>query len=420
MKYYFYDTCSLLSENKTLFNDSNTMIIISSITISELEGIKTSYVKDEETKYAARQVVRLLEKNEGKYKIILYNPILDKTIEVLNLPNTNDSKIVVSAYNYFKENNILQTAVFKTKDLICKRIAESLNLKIEYLYDNFNNNYTGYKEVVLDEDSLAYFYTDIYRKNINEYNLYENEYLIIKDTKDNIQDFYKWKNGMYKEVPFKTFDSDMFGSVRPVSKDVYQQLAFDAISNNKITVLRGPAGSGKSMIALSYMFSLLDKGTIGKIIIFCNTVATKGAAKLGYLPGTRLEKLLESQIGIFLESKIGNKYEVEKLIETNKLLILPMSDIRGYDTSGMNAAVYITEAQNTSVDLMKLALQRIGSDSICILDGDDTIQVDLNLYEGSNNGLRRVSEVFRGQEYYGEVTLKNVKRSKIAAQAELM
>ena len=97
-----------------------------------------------------------------------------------------------------------------------------------------------------------------------------------------------------------------------------------------------------------------------------------------------------------------------------------MSDIRGYDTSGMNAAVYITEAQNTSVDLMKLALQRIGSDSICILDGDDTIQVDLNLYEGSNNGLRRVSEVFRGQEYYGEVTLKNVKRSKIAAQAELM
>ena len=190
--------------------------------------------------------------------------------------------------------------------------------------------------------------------------------------------------------------------------------------HNKITVLRGPAGSGKSMIALSYMFSLLDKGTIDKIIIFCNTVATKGAAKLGYLPGTRLEKLLESQIGIFLESKIGNKYEVEKLIETNKLLILPMSDIRGYDTSGMNAAVYITEAQNTSVDLMKLALQRIGSDSICILDGDDTIQVDLNLYEGSNNGLRRVSEVFRGQEYYGEVTLKNVKRSKIAAQAELM
>ena len=294
-------------------------------------------------------------------------------------------------------------------------------LKYNQLDSDFNEEIVREcRGLILDEDSLAYFYTDIYRKNINEYNLYENEYLIIKDTKDNIQDFYKWKNGMYKEVPFKTFDSDMFGSVRPVSKDVYQQLAFDAISNNKITVLRGPAGSGKSMIALSYMFSLLDKGTIGKIIIFCNTVATKGAAKLGYLPGTRLEKLLESQIGIFLESKIGNKYEVEKLIETNKLLILPMSDIRGYDTSGMNAAVYITEAQNTSVDLMKLALQRIGSDSICILDGDDTIQVDLNLYEGSNNGLRRVSEVFRGQEYYGEVTLKNVKRSKIAAQAELM
>jgi len=47
-----------------------------------------------------------------------------------------------------------------------------------------------------------------------------------------------------------------------------------------------------------------------------------------------------------------------------------LSDIRGYDTSGMRAGIYVSEAQNMDIYLMKLVLQRIGSDSICIIDGD--------------------------------------------------
>ena len=59
-------------------------------------------------------------------------------------------------------------------------------------------------------------------------------------------------------------------------------------------MIKGPAGAGKTYLSLSYLSSLLDKGRIDKIIIFCNTVATKNSAKLGYLPGTRDEKLLDS------------------------------------------------------------------------------------------------------------------------------
>ncbi len=69
---------------------------------------------------------------------------------------------------------------------------------------------------------------------------------------------------------------------------------------------------------------------------------------------------------------------------------------------------------------MKLALQRVGEDSIVILDGDTEAQVDLGNYAGNNNGLRRVSEIFRGQDIYGEVTLKNIYRSKIAQIAQNM
>lgn len=115
---------------------------------------------------------------------------------------------------------------------------------------------------------------------------------------------------------------------------------------------------------------MLDKGQIDKIIIFCNTIATKNSAKLGFYPGSRDEKLLDSQIGNLLASKIGSRFEVERLIEEEKLVLLPFSDIRGYDTSGMNAGIYISEAQNLDITLMKLGLERIGSDCICIIDGD--------------------------------------------------
>ena len=57
---------------------------------------------------------------------------------------------------------------------------------------------------------------------------------------------------------------------------------------------------------------------------------------------------------------------------------------------------------------------------ILIIDGDDSCQVDLSEYSGINNGLKRVSKIFKGQDYYGEVTLEKCYRSRIADQAEKM
>jgi predicted ribonuclease YlaK len=67
---------------------------------------------------------------------------------------------------------------------------------------------------------------------------------------------------------------------------------------------------------------------------------------------------------------------------------------------------------------MKLALQRIGDDSICIIDGDCRTQVDDVSFAGVNNGMRRASKVFRGHDVYGEVELQIIHRSKIAQIAE--
>lgn len=165
---------------------------------------------------------------------------------------------------------------------------------------------------------------------------------------------------------------------------------------------------------------MLEKHEIDKIIVFCNPVATAYSAKLGYYPGSKDDKLLDSTIGNILSSKLGDQQGVIRYIEDGKLQLLPFSDIRGFDTTGMKAGVLIEEAENLDLSLMKLALQRIGADSKCVIDGDYEAQVDSEQYAGDNNGMRRMSTVFRGHSCYGEIELQNIYRSEIAKIAELM
>ena len=412
----FYDTNALLFLQQDAFKTKDKFLI-SNITLKELELIKTSGTKDEEIKWKARHILNLLSEYEDKYEIEIYKSSYEDDLKILDLPTTEDSKIILCAKEAFIKRDCLDTGLFITQDLSCKKLAEVVGLKTDFIIPVEENLYTGFVEVTVSENELANFYNSILTNNENIYNLLDNQYLLLRYN-EQIIDKYKWAEGRYIKINFNKIESDMFGKTIP--KDDYQALAIDSLFNNQITMLRGPAGSGKTWISFAYMFHLLEAGKIDKIIIFCNTVATKGSAKLGYYPGSRTEKLLDSQIGNLLESKLGDRFIVEDYIFKGKLVLLPLSDIRGYDTSNMNAAIYISEAQNMDIELMRLTLQRIGEDSICIIDGDYSHQVDLSMYAGTQNGMRRASEVFRGQPFYGEVELQNIYRSKISAIAELM
>lgn len=411
----FYDTNALMSLSNKTFKDDK--FYISSISLEELENIKTSGTKDEETRYGARNAIRFLEENEDKYEIILYHDSFNEKLKKFDLPPSADCKIVISAYQ-LQETSLEEDIVFITKDLICKQIAKAVGLKISYLTSTEEDNYKGFKLIEMSDKELADFYIN-YADNKNPYGLLENEYIVIKSISENkIVDKYKWKNGKYYAIPFTKIESKMFGKITPKNGDIYQQLALDSLESNQITMLRGSAGTGKSYLALGYLISQLEHGKIDKIIIFVNNIAVRGAAKLGFYPGTKDAKLLDSQIGNFLVSKFGSITEVERMIEDGDLLLVPVADCRGMDTSGMKAGIYITEAQNLSRDMIKLILQRIGEDSIAIFEGDDKTQLDSSEYAGDNNGLRAMSKAFRGQDIYGEVTLQKIYRSKIAQIAE--
>ena len=415
MIYKFYDTCSLLLKVDNLWEEDTT-IIISSITLEELEHIKTSTNKDPDIKFAARRLIHELDTHYGLYQVIIWNDVLARALKAHDLPDTPDNKIIISA-GWFQLENQDKKVIFITNDLCCKHIAKSLlNIPVEsYVEEDFN--YDGYREIQMNDDEMADFYSN---PTINKYGLYINEYLLVKDNNGNIVDKLCWTGEDYRHLTYNTFKSNYFGNVKPMKDDVYQALAADSLENNKITMIKGPAGTGKTYLSLGFLLHKLERNKIDKIIVFCNTVATKNSAKLGYYPGTRDEKLLDSQIGNLLSSKLGGRIAVEQMIQKEELVLLPLSDIRGYDTSGMRAGIYISEAQNLDIELMKLTLQRIGEDSICIIDGDCNAQVDDIHFSGSNNGMKRASKVFRGEDIYGEITLKNIHRSKIARVAEKM
>lgn len=406
---YFYDTCALLNKQSAILNN---YFYISNISLKELENIKTSNTKDESIKYTARKIIKLLDDNEDKYTVIDYDKKWD--IELTNysvLPDTNDSKIILCALNA-KVPDI----VFCTDDLCCKRLAKDLGLEVEYIKDKLDD-YKGYRELILNDDQLAEFY-QTQPDQAKKLKMLENEYLIIKDLSGTIVDKFKTKNRLLEPVGFPCFESTQYGKVKP--KDVYQEIAMDSLKYNKITMLAGPAGSGKSYLAMAYMMTALEKNAIDHIIIVCNPIATRGAAKLGFYPGDKDCKLLDSQVGNFLNSKFGDAFRVESLIDNGKIILIPLSDLRGYDTSGMNACIYMTESQNTDIDLMKLVLQRTGDDCKVIIEGDYSTQVDSAYYAGVNNGMKRASEVFRGHSCYGQVNLQSIWRSEIAKIAEQM
>lgn len=410
----FYDTCALLTNPERIFEKENK-ILFSSITLKELERIKTAANKDADVKYSARLVQKLLEEYPEKFEIILHTSLDHLIYNLFDV--TDDIRILRDAINANDDGKFAGRVIFVTNDLGLKKIAGLYfeQDRIESIRDDEHDNYCGYLEISPTDEQLANFYQDL---NYNWFNLYINQYLILKDNEGKVIDLYKWDGRKHKHISSSTFVSSWFGKVAPYNHDIYQQLLCDSFANNKITMARGPAGSGKSYLALAYLMSLLQKNQIEKIIIFCNTVATANSAKLGFYPGSKDEKLLDSQIGNFLASKFGGKEGAIELIEQGKLLLLPFSDLRGFDTTGMNAGIYITEAQNLDRTLMKLALQRVGEDCVCVIDGDDASQVDMKAYEGSNNGMKRLSKVFRGHDIYGEVTLKNIYRSRIAEIAD--
>lgn len=189
--------------------------------------------------------------------------------------------------------------------------------------------------------------------------------------------------------------------------------------NNTITAISAPAGAGKSLISLMCAMNLIESGKYDHLVILHNPTKTRGSADMGFYSGDAIEKGLQNSLGQMLTTKFGDRFGVDLLIQQGKLKIVSLADCRGMEIRD-NEILYMTETQNTTVDLIKLALSRVSSGAKVIIEGDWNTQVDSYLFEGDNNGLKRVVKAFHGHDEFGYVQLQNVWRSKIAELCELL
>ena len=158
--YKFYDTCSLLLKVDTLFEEESH-IVISSITLNELENIKTATNKDPDVKYAARKLLHLLAEHPEAYEVHIFNmnmlePITDKALSI-----TEDTKILATAIDYNNTYHPNET-VFVTNDLALRHIAGLFfgNDFIESVNEEMEDDYEGYIEIQMSNEAMSEFYSN--------------------------------------------------------------------------------------------------------------------------------------------------------------------------------------------------------------------------------------------------------------------
>ncbi|WED44140.1 PhoH family protein [Legionella cardiaca] len=155
----------------------------------------------------------------------------------------------------------------------------------------------------------------------------------------------------------------------------------NSIGKHDITFAVGPAGTGKTYLAVSKAIEAFERGDVQRLVFV--RPAVEAGEKLGFLPGDLVEKVLPYLRPIYdaLYEMIGFK-ETQKLIQSDVIEVLPLAFMRGRTLN--EAFIILDEAQNTTVSQMKMFLTRMGFGSKTVITGDIT-QVDLP--KGIESGL---------------------------------
>jgi phosphate starvation-inducible PhoH-like protein len=200
---------------------------------------------------------------------------------------------------------------------------------------------------------------------------------------------------------------------RPVrARTAAQDAYIRALRRCSLVFGTGPAGTGKTWLAVAYAVQLFERKEVDRIIL--SRPAVEAGERLGFLPGDMREK-----VDPYLRPVYDALYDlmdariVERALQTTEIEIAPLAFMRGRTLS--NAAIILDEAQNTTSMQMKMFLTRLGENSRMIVTGDPS-QVDLP--HGQTSGLADALRLLDGVEGIGHVpfTHKDVIRHELVAR----
>jgi phosphate starvation-inducible PhoH-like protein len=217
-----------------------------------------------------------------------------------------------------------------------------------------------------------------------------------------------------EETPASVLTQNILSSrgrtIRP--KTLNQKRYVDAIDHHTIVFGIGPAGTGKTYLAMAKAVQALQSKQVNRIIL--TRPAVEAGERLGFLPGTLYEKIDPYLRPLYdaLHDMIDPD-SIPRLMAAGTIEVAPLAYMRGRTLN--DAFIILDEAQNTSPEQMKMFLTRLGFDSKIVITGDVT-QVDLP--NGTKSGLRQVQEILEGVDdvHFSRLSSHDVVRHKLVGR----
>jgi len=432
-KFYVIDTSVFLSDADCLFKFENNDIIIP---IKVLEEIDRHKKRQDSVGFNARMIIKHLdnlrekgtlssgiriEKGKGILQVVSSTSDLPRDLD----PTIPDNEILATALK-IKEENPKKKVIVVSRDINMRVIADSIGLLsqnyiTEQVVDDRNKLYSGYAEIVVDDQMIDQFYDDedIYLDETLKVKLYKHQFIMLQSSanpkKTALCCFKGYNLPLEKIIGEKR---DLSWGIAPRNKE--QAFSYDLLfdENIPLVTLIGKAGSGKTLVALAAAIeqTLGMRDNRYKRVLVSRPVQPLGK-DIGFLPGTMEEKMLPwlKPIQDNLQLILGNdRTMLQSFMEKGQIEIEALTYIRGRSIS--NAYIIIDEAQNLTAHEVKTIITRVGENTKIVLTGDIE-QID-NVYTNeTSNGLAYAIEKFKESDLAGHITFKKGERSRIATEA---
>jgi PhoH-like ATPase len=413
------DTSVILADPRCLLRFQEHEVVLPIVVLMELEAKRDH----PELGWAARQALRLLEgfrvESGSLTEPIVVNPEGGTVRVELNHMNTsllppalaadnNDHRILAVARNLAADGGLVTVV---TKDLPLRLKASIVGLEAEEYRNELasDNGWTGFVELLVDSEVIDELFANRVIDLDEARELPCNTGVALVSASGSQSALGRVQED--KSLHLLRGDRSLFDLH---GRSAEQRVAIDLLADPSVGIVSigGPAGTGKSVLALAAgLDAVLEKNTHKRVTVFRPLYAV-GGQDLGFLPGTESEKMAPWAAAVTdaLEAIVGEAV-IEEVMSRQLLEVQPLTHIRGRSLT--DTFVIIDEAQNLERPVLLTALSRMGAGSRVVLT-HDIAQRD-NLRVGRHDGIASVIDTLRGHPLFGHVTLSRSERSPIAA-----
>ncbi len=429
-KIFVLDTNVILHDYMSIYNFEENDIVIPITVLEELDQFKkgSSLIN-----FQAREFMRELDKitgdkieksislGEGRGMLTLelgkpFSPQMKASFT----ENSADNKILAVAV-YYQKNFPEQETILVTQDINFRMKAKSLGIKSQDYQTGKVHNLEALERGIsicenIDDKLISDLYKNaegIKRSRLDiEQDFKANEYSIFKGNSSSALVHYN-----AAEERFTKVEKQKVYGITP--RNAEQTFAIAALLNPeiKLVTLMGKAGTGKTLLALA---AALEQRKDYLQILLARPVVPLANRDLGFLPGDAKNKISPYMQPLFdnltvikncFDAQSKDYQRIEKMLETEKLLISPLAYIRGRTLSKI--FFIIDEAQNLTPHEVKTIITRAGEGTKLVFAGDIQ-QIDSPYLDSKSNGLSYLSDRMDGQNIFAHINLIKGERSYLA------